>query len=294
VNWSIQEKSANRAASLTVQVIQIDIRMNVLEALVFLTSFYPLARAWHSSRATTLLHALSWGVAAWLAWLGTILLAASPGAVSARYLALCLTACASVAVLGARRPIVGAWNFVVLGLLVVLLLPLAENTLLSTPLLDPLRLMFAIGTIAIGVLNYFPTRFGLSAILVGIACLMELFLLRGWPEDEQRQAFMEHVSPWLLAGGCWIGLFTGRRRRNPQPLFDKEWLAFRDCFGLMWGQRVREQFNRAAANFGWPVFLRWRGLRKTAREAVISSSMQTAIEQTLSELLKRFRAGGTS
>ena len=268
--------------------------MNALEALIFLTSCYPLTRAWLSSRATTLLHALSWGVAAWLAWLGTILLSASPGAVSARYLALCLTACASVAVLGARRPIAGAWNFVVLGLLVVLLLPLAENTLLSTPLLDPLRLMFAIATIAIGALNYLPTRFGLSAILVGTACLMELLLLRGWPEDEQRQVFLAHVSPWLLAGGCWLGLFTGRRQRVPRPLFDMEWLAFRDRFGLMWGQRVREQFNRAAANANWPVLLRWRGLRKTERQSVISLSMQTAIEQTLRETLQRFNAGGTS
>jgi hypothetical protein len=39
-----------------------------------------------------------------------------------RYLALCLTGCVGVAVLGARRPGVGAWDFVLLGLLAVLLL----------------------------------------------------------------------------------------------------------------------------------------------------------------------------
>jgi hypothetical protein len=29
---------------------------------------------------------------------------------------------------------------------------------------------------------------------------------------------------------------------------------------VVWGQRVREQFNRSAANAGWPVALHWYGL----------------------------------
>ena len=45
------------------------------------------------------------------------------------YTALSLTGCAGVAVLGARRPGVGPWNFVLLGLLAVMLLPLAEGLL---------------------------------------------------------------------------------------------------------------------------------------------------------------------
>ena len=60
---------------------------------------------------------------AWLVW-STALWHPT---VSWRYTALCLTGCAGVAVLGARRPGVAAWHFVPLGLLAVLLMPLAEG-----------------------------------------------------------------------------------------------------------------------------------------------------------------------
>src|SRR5882672_3580671 len=96
-----------------------------LEALVFLTGGIPLAWAWQANRRNTLIHALNWAVAAWVAWGGLIVVSEGPGAATARYLTLCLTSCAGIAVLGARRPIAGAWNFVLLGLLAVLLLPLA-------------------------------------------------------------------------------------------------------------------------------------------------------------------------
>jgi hypothetical protein len=39
------------------------------------------------------------------------------------------------------------------------------------------------------------------------------------------------------------------------------WRTFRDRFGFVWAQRLRDQFNRAAANAGWPVHLGWSGLR---------------------------------
>ena len=53
-----------------------------------------------------------WAGGAWAAWVATTW---APGPL-ATYLALCLSACAGVAVLGARRPGVTAWNFVVAGL----------------------------------------------------------------------------------------------------------------------------------------------------------------------------------
>ena len=83
--------------------------MRWIEIAVFLSGGIPLAWSWRANRHTTLVHALNWAVAAWLAWAG---LALTPeeqgaGATTARYLALCLTGCAGIAVLGARRPIVG-------------------------------------------------------------------------------------------------------------------------------------------------------------------------------------------
>src|SRR5438105_4854426 len=92
------------------------------------TTAYPLAVAGRASRRSTLRQAVSWAASAWALWL-LVLVAAALGhqaGDAGRYLALCVTGCASVAVLGARRPGVGAWNFVVCGLLLVLVLPVVD------------------------------------------------------------------------------------------------------------------------------------------------------------------------
>src|SRR5438128_6745252 len=136
--------------------------MRVVLLLIFLAGGWPLARAWQANRRTALIQAIHWAIAAWLAWLLTFLLGQSagtqPGVEPARYLALCLTGCSGVAVLGARRPHVGVWNFVVLGLLAVLLLPLAENILAGKESWGTLRFAFLGATLAVGILNYLPTR----------------------------------------------------------------------------------------------------------------------------------------
>src|SRR5438105_15538460 len=105
--------------------------MHSLCSLVFFSGLYPLGRAWVANRHSSLAHALAWAGAAWVAWGMALVLAADPGPGLwvARYLALCLPGCAGVAVLGARQPGVRAWNFVVLGLLAGLVLPLAESLL---------------------------------------------------------------------------------------------------------------------------------------------------------------------
>jgi hypothetical protein len=231
---------------------------------------------------------LSWALAAWLSWGGLILATGSEGAEAGRYLALCLTGCAGIAVLGARRPIVGAWNLVLVGLLAVLLLPLAEHAVLGTPLLDPLRLLFIAGTLAVGVLNYLPTSLAGPVVLVGLAAAAEMLVLLEIDADPAWQAGMGQVSSWLVPLALWLGWLTMRRRGRQQAEFDREWLKFRDRFGLLWGQRVRDQFNQVARNADWPVILRWSGLRRTSRARPLPLELQTAIVDALRALLKRF------
>ncbi len=81
--------------------------------------------------------------------------------------------------------------------------------------------------------------------------------------------------------GCWWG------PRPAQSEFDRLWLDFRDRFGFFWSQRVREQFNNSAAHAGWPVYLRWRGLRRTTREPIGPFDQQAMID-TLRKALQRF------
>src|SRR5262249_15358206 len=161
--------------------------------------------------------------------------------------------CAAVAVLGARRPGVIAWNFVVLSQLGVLLLPIAEG--LGEIHLDPLGLIFLGGTLAIGALNYLPTRLAAAVIAMGVACGIELALLQQAENAAPGLERAASVSRCLLAITPWLALGGVRSGRRPTSVVDQIWLGFRDSFGLVWSQRVREQFNRAAENAGWPVVL---------------------------------------
>jgi hypothetical protein len=258
--------------------------MQFLLTAFYLTSTYPLARAWALNRTTSLGHAVVWVAVAWLSWLPAAIGLESATSDAALYGSLCLTGCAAVAVLGARRPLVGAWNYVLIGLLVVLLLPLAESALHGKPLFDPLRFVFLGGTLAVGVLNYLPTRLWCAVMLAGLACAVELGKLSGSAESEGSPA----MFVWLVPIACWVGLLSIRRNRDGISQCNREWLDFRDRFGLFWGQRVREQFNRAAENAGLPAHLFWSGLKRKSRASELSAAEQTALVETLRAMLKRF------
>jgi hypothetical protein len=259
--------------------------LELVALLVLLSAAYPLARAWRANRRTTLRHALGWAAAAWAAWAAALAAAAaSPGAPPAvPYLALCLTGCAGVAVLGARRPGEAAWDFVVAGLLAVLSLPVARG--LGNPRPEPAHLGFLGAALAVPLLNYLPTRLGAAALLAGAAAGVELAALAG-------AAGAERLLPWsrcLLGAAPWSGLALAARRPAGSD-FDRAWLAFRDRFGLVWGQRVREQFNRAAANAGRPEELSWSGLRAGAVPAAVGDELLSLLRA----VFKRFGLEGQS
>jgi len=257
--------------------------------ILLLSSAYPFVVAWRANRATTLRSAIIWAASAGLAWGGALFITdLSPGsiALSLRYLALCLTGCAAVAVLGARRPGVIAWNFVVLAQLGVLLLPIAEG--LGELRLNPLRLIFLGGTLAIGALNYMPTRLAAAVVALGLACGIELALLQQAENAGQGLERAAGVSRCLLAISPWLAFRGVKSGRRPTSTFDQIWLGFRDSFGLVWSQRVRDQFNLAAENAGWPVVLRWRGLRVLQGMDSLAETTREEIIAALRALLKRF------
>jgi hypothetical protein len=266
--------------------------MTLLACVVLLTGLYPLGRAWVANRDTSLEHAVLWALAAWAAWLGALLAAPTwpaPEAQTLRYLALSLTGCGAVAVLGARRPGVWAWNFVVVGLLAVLLLPVAEG--LGRPRLHWPNTIFLASTLAVGFLNYLPTRLAPAVLVFALGCGDEFLNL--FPA-ENGDGVAQQALPFgelLLAVSPWVALAQFGRGALPPSQFDRLWLDFRDRFGFVWGQRLREQFNRAAANAGWPVYLRWRGLRLKAGADLPPEEVQNKIVEALRALLKRFGPG---
>jgi len=254
-------------------------------SLVFLSGAYPVWRAWLANSQTSLLHAVVWAMASWAAWAALLLAEALDwNAVLPviRYVALSLTACAGVAVLGARRPGMAAWNFVLIALLAVFLLPLAQGLL--TGQASPQGIIWTVFlaiTLGVGLINYLFTRLAIGAVMLAGGCALEIVALRkgvGWES---------HAAGWLLALAPWAGVAAVRCQRQPRSEFDQCWLDFRNRFGAIWAQRLREQFNRAAANAGWQVELRWKGLRVGGGQSRVETEWVT----TLRALMKRFGVG---
>jgi hypothetical protein len=253
--------------------------MQIVLAILIAAGLVPIGLAiWHN-RDTSLFHALVWAAIAWLTWGVAFLFGSAETLEPGRYCALCLTGCAGIAVLGARRPHVFAWNFVVLGLFAVMVLPLIETLIIGTHPVDTLRICFMAGTIAVGVLNYLPTRLAPAAFLLMLAGAGEIALL--YVPAELPMAILD----LLLAAVPWIGWSCVWQPRRDRTEFDREWLSFRDRWGLMWSQRIREQFNRAAENAGWPITLAWRGLTRATQTAADRDKQVETLRATLQRFL---------
>jgi hypothetical protein len=158
--------------------------------------------------------------------------------------------------------------------------------------IDGLRIFFLASTIAVGIFNYLPTRQAPAAVLLLLAVAAELVAL--------------HAADWLFAaGGLWIAhllLMSApwlawiclAERRVPRSDFDRLWLTFRDRWGLVWSQRVREQFNNAAVHAGWPARLYWQGLVLRETGAIMTPADHEKMLETLRAVLQRFLPNATS
>lgn len=239
---------------------------------LLLTGLYPLVRLWRSCRHSTLRHPAGWAGAAWL---GGLLAAAFEPAPALTYLALCLIACAGVAVLGARRPGAGAWHLVVAGLLATLLLPLWQG--LGELRWQPEHLVFLAAALVVSVGNYLPTRQAPAAALLLAFCAGELARLADLLPAE--------VPPlWpLLALVPWLALLLATTAPHGTSL-ERIWRTFRDGHGFVWAQRCREQFNRAAEHAGLPARLGWRGLDRP-----LDAADEARAVTLLQAVLQRFR-----
>jgi hypothetical protein len=239
----------------------------------------PVLIACWANRRNSLIHALGWALAAWGCWL----ISGMSGAILVRYFALCLTGCAGVAVLGARRPGVTAWHAVVAGLLAVLLIAPAEGLLSGAPLShDTLQIVFLSAALFVGLANYLPTSLGLGALALIAACIIELRRIGSPIPDQERviSLALAGAAPWL----AWLGRMV---RVSKGIEVDRLWRDLRDRCGVVWGERVREQFNHAAKHAGLNVTMGWFGLRSIDQPQPTENEQAASVE-LLSALLKRF------
>jgi hypothetical protein len=254
-------------------------------------------------RGTTLAAPAVWALASMaamavvegcLAWRGA---AVDPLTASlCRYAAAVSTFCPLVAVLGAKRPQDRGWQWVVFSLWIVLLVPVMQAVAARSgerlELFGAWRLLLA-ALVAMGLLNYLPTRYAASAILlaVGQTLLLGPFQFNVADEAAWRRA---GVAGILAAVGF---AYDNSRRRGglmvegdseaPLRTFNERWIAFRDSWGAFWGLRVLQRVNQTAELSQWPVRLQWWDGFEPA-SATVDADTAAQIQQTLDSLLRRF------
>ncbi|MFO0871806.1 MAG: hypothetical protein U0935_23020 [Pirellulales bacterium] len=243
-----------------------------------------LAALWREVRDSLLVYAWGWtclaavavgGVELWVV-LGMTTSGAAEAAPSwlgpTRYAAACLLFCPLMSVLGSKRPHEQAWQWIVLSLWGILVLPAVEFLLVrrgATLEIHGVRSWFLLGLIFLTATHGIGTR-GFPA--GGLLALAQTLLLRHhlpglarWLEAEHHQPLSDsaitHVAVLLLiATLSW--LLTLPRWHRHAPPQDRVWLDFRDAFGTLWALRIRERFNDAASAGSWDLRLAWLGFRR--------------------------------
>jgi hypothetical protein len=94
----------------------------------------------------------------------------------------------------------------------------------------------------------------------------------------------------MVALAPWAAYARIHWQPLPASEVDRLWLQFRNSYGFVWAQRLREQFNQSAKHSDWPVVLRWQGLRVIPGAPPPSSEDRLAMLANLRALMKRFEA----
>ncbi|RIK73297.1 MAG: hypothetical protein DCC67_18050 [Planctomycetota bacterium] len=255
-------------------------------------------------RGTTLAAPALWALAAALALLATDLYLATRPATPAlwasllRYLAAVGTFSPLMAVLGAKRPQDRGWQWIVASLWLVLLVPAGQA--LVAPSGERLELFAAWklllwALVALGLLNYLPTRLAPAAVLFAAGQVLilspQLF--------DVASAGHRHLAGMALIALCVVAatLIARATRRGsterrgadapPLPRLSERWCALRDGWGAFWALRIQQRIAQAAELGAWPVRLQWWSGFEPA-DARLEPHVIAQIEQSLDALLRRF------
>ncbi len=262
-------------------------------ATIWLVTGLPLLTAWPRLKHTSLRFALMWSWGAWFWGLVVIgLYVVEQPLAPLVYLFLVLCCGVLVAPLGAKEPGAGAWNFVVLGLLAVLAMPILEQPWHAVVWsVDGPRSLFLLLIIIVGSLNYLPTCYGWSTFLVAGTMSLILHQLQSDGYKLEHHGFLTIVFVGISAA-IWManGLSRTRstnRAANPYDAnLSQTWQDFRNRFGMVWGLRVMEQFNRSAANQKLSIQLGWFGPIDECQETTPKDL--TSAHELLLQVVNRF------
>lgn len=228
-------------------------------------------------RGSTAVPAACWAVLAagslaaemaWRAWGGFADPAAST---SARLVTMALACCPTMALLGAKRPQHGVWQYIVGSLAVVLAMPALAAAVMRPGMPPDVhglgRGLLAI-LLAVGWMNFAGTRHGIAAALVTVGLvILARPLLPFSAAVAGEAAVLERAGCWVAAAGAALAAaqsaFAPARPAAAGPLtarIERPFLALRETLGAAWALRIAERFNDLAAHRGWPCRLSFGGL----------------------------------
>jgi hypothetical protein len=258
--------------------------------LVSIPCIWVAARAYYSLRDTTLL--------APALWCGLAVAAALPAyfhnynndlfdGTYYRYTAAVLLIAPTLALLGAKRPQNGAWQFIVFTLVTVLLLPVMQGWAFGdrSPSIHPLFLWVIATHILIGFFNYLPTRY--VGPVFFLASGQTFMAAEHFPAPlTQLTSFWRLTIPCLFIALFWAN-YLARNTPSIAPCVSLLWRDFRDAYGLVWGLRIAERLNASAQKHGWPVEFTWGGM--IVRDgAELDAETRHRVEREMRSHLRRF------
>lgn len=252
-------------------------------------------------RGTTAVAPVLWSALALISLCGTEMAVgfssetvAPAWAASLRYCAAVLTFCPPMALLGAKRPQDGAWQFIVFSLWVILCLPVVRSLLFGMGEMAEIHVAlswFLAILIAIVATNHLLTRFAISSVLFTLG---QLILFREFLPGANLWPSISTASTQLAAIGLFAAslasVYLSWPRQSLKTItapLDRVWLDFRDLFGAAWALRVAQRINQSSAMYGWNVRLDWHGITLLEGDA-ISPVTETAIRESLKTILRRF------
>ncbi len=203
------------------------------------------------------------------------------------------TLCPLMAVLGARRPQDRGWQWVVFTLWIVLVWPAAQAVALPAGVKVELFVAWKIFLwilIALGVLNYLPTRHWRATILVALGQVLLLREHLGLSPDSS-PPISELVAYLSLLSAA--GMVANARNTVGGSLdaslasLDSHWLSFRNSYGSFWALRLLGRVNQSAEQRNWPLRLEWSGLVKIGEQEPSPEQLEE-LRQTMDSVLRRF------
>ena len=205
--------------------------------------------------------------------------------------AAALTFCPLMALLGAKRPQDRAWQFIVLSLAIVLLLPAAEALVFrpGAPVaMHAARRWFLVILLAVTLVTGMPTRRWLATLLLvaGQVLLLGEHVPGVGGVTAALEAWRVPLGMLLVALALVAAAHPWPRQQIGRAPWDRAWLDFRDSFGTLWGLRVIERFNDTARRSNWPVRLKWGGYEFEGMEP--TAELTAAMRAAMASLLWRF------